>query len=88
MNYIKYLKNNPKGYWFKRKLYGWGWVPVTWQGWLSILIWAILFTLSMVMIEKNGDEIWKNLVVVFILTIILLWVCYKKGEKPRWCWGR
>ena len=26
--YIAYLKDNPQGYWFKAKLYGWGWVPV------------------------------------------------------------
>ena len=23
-NYREYYKNNPEGYWFKRKLYGWG----------------------------------------------------------------
>lgn len=32
--YLEYLKDNPKHLWFKRKLYGWGWVPVRWQGWL------------------------------------------------------
>ena len=26
--YIAYLKDNPQGYWFKARLYGWGWVPV------------------------------------------------------------
>jgi hypothetical protein len=30
--YIEYLKDNPQGYWFKRKVWGWGWTPVTWQG--------------------------------------------------------
>ena len=29
--YIQYLKDNPQGYWFRRKLFGWGWVPVKWQ---------------------------------------------------------
>jgi hypothetical protein len=27
--YKKYLKDNPEVYWFKAKLYGWGWFPVT-----------------------------------------------------------
>lgn len=36
--YIEYLKDNPEGFWFKRKLYGWGWIPVKWQGWLVIVI--------------------------------------------------
>ena len=35
---IAYLKDNPRGYWFKAKLYGWGWVPVKWQGWLGVVI--------------------------------------------------
>jgi hypothetical protein len=21
------------------------------------------------------------------ITILLIWVCYKKGEKPKWTWG-
>ena len=36
--YIEYLRDNPKGYWFKRKIFGWGWAPATWQGWLVITI--------------------------------------------------
>src|SRR5262245_12007807 len=36
--YIRYLKDNPEQYWFKRRTYGWGWVPATWQGWLTLLI--------------------------------------------------
>ena len=35
---IAYLKDNPHGYWFKAKLYGWGWVPVKWQGWLVVAV--------------------------------------------------
>jgi len=36
--YIAYLKDNPQGYWFKAKLYGWGWDPAIWQGWLVLLV--------------------------------------------------
>ena len=25
-----------KKYWFKRRRFGWGWTPVTWQGWLTV----------------------------------------------------
>lgn len=88
MNYVKYIRNNPKGYWFRRKLYGWGWFPAKWQGWLVILIWAILFTLSMIMIEDNDHEIGRNIAVMIIITVLLIWICYKKGEKPRWSWGK
>ena len=40
--YIEYFKNNPEGYWFKRKIYGWGWTPVKWQGWVTILVFVVL----------------------------------------------
>lgn len=70
--------------WFKAKRYGWGWYPCSWQGWLVLLIWTVLFVFSMI----TFDHEWlKNLVVIFILTGILIYVCYQKGEKPRWRWG-
>ncbi len=84
-NYREYLKDNPQHYWFKRKLYGWGWTPVRWQGWVTILVYVLLvipFSL------KFGEKPRFFFVVLFILTIFLLLVCYKKGEKPRWQWGR
>lgn len=74
-----------KKIWFKRKCYGWGWYPHTWQGWLVILIWVILFVFT---ISKFDHEWLKNLVFVIILTAILIWVCYKRGEKPKWSWGK
>lgn len=44
--YRDYLQDNPKKLWFKRKLYGWGWTPVKWQGWLTIIIYiALIFIL-------------------------------------------
>ena len=82
--YKDYFKDNPNQYWFKRKLYGWGWTPVKWQGWLVIFIWAILFVFG---ILKMDHEWLKNLIFIFIFTGILIYVCYKKGEKPKWQWG-
>jgi len=34
------------------------------------------------------DHEWfKNLIIIAILIGILVFVSYKKGEKPRWQWG-
>ena len=71
--------------WFKRKCYGWGWYPISWEGWLCILVWVVLFSFGVV---KMDHEWLKNLIVIFIMTGILIWICYKKGEKPRWSWGK
>lgn len=70
--------------WFKRKKYGFGWYPVSWQGWLTILIWVILFVFT---ISYFDHEWLKNLIIVFILTSLLIYISYKKGEKPGWRWG-
>ena len=32
--------------WFKRKTYGYGWTPATWQGWLIIAVWIGLVLLN------------------------------------------
>ena len=84
-NYVEYLKDNPEGYWFKRKLYGWGWTPAKWQGWFAILVWLVLFVFA---VEKMDHEWLKNLIVIIIMTGLLIYVCYKKGEKPKWQWGK
>ena len=86
---IKQIKKNKmdvgeKKLWFRRKCYGWGWCPCSWEGWLAILIWAVLFVFGVV---KMDHEWLKNLVFIIIFTAILIWICYKKGEKPKWQWG-
>ena len=73
-----------KNLWFKRKTYGYGWTPVTWQGWTVIIVWLISFYL--VITGVNSELI--KLVSILILTGILIFVSYKKGEKPKWQWGK
>ena len=31
-----------KPHWFKPKRFGWGLTPVSWQGWIYVLIWILL----------------------------------------------
>ena len=88
--YIKYLKDNPQGYWFKAKLYGWGWTPATWQGWLIIVAYVVAVTLFALTIDENSSA--REVSFTFILpvalfTAILIRICYQTGEKPRWQWG-
>ena len=75
--------------WFKAKTYGWGWYPCTWQGWLVILLWVIIFSTGLTVFEKyfTESEIIYYFIFVTISVLILLYICYKKGEKPGWRWG-
>lgn len=84
--YIDYLKDNPEGYWFKRKLYGWGWTPATRQGWLVILIGLAILAGSVYIAEIDDAP---GMVVLGVTAMVTLFVVvgYKKGEKPKWMWG-
>lgn len=88
--YLEYLKDNPEGYWFKRKLYGWGWVPVTWQGVLITLIYVLLIIFFATTID--GDSSAREVFLTFIFPVLFLTIGFiritiRKGEKPHWQWG-
>ena len=36
------MRWHPTAPWFDPKIFGWGWRPITWQGWLITLILVIL----------------------------------------------
>ncbi len=92
--YREYMKDDPRGYWFKRKLYGWGWTPVKWQGWVVILafvasiVWNAL-GLSLDNMDGNlpGSKVAWFAAKIAVSVAVLIFICYKKGEKPRWQWG-
>ncbi len=93
--YLDYIKDNPERYWFKRKVLGWGWTPATWQGWLSTLLYMVL-VLSLIFtreeaIPGNSDSGSNFLVLglpLIVLTALFIFIAYKKGEKPKWQWGK
>ncbi len=68
---------------FKAKCYGWGWYPCSWEGWLILLIWFLLFLFFIRGVEES-----LNLFFIFVLTLLLILICWKTGEKPRWRWGK
>ena len=82
----KYLKDNPQGYWFKARLYGWGWVPVKWQGWLVVAI-GIAIVIAGIYIGETDDAPGAALLGILLMIALIFVFGYWKGEKPRWQWG-
>ncbi len=78
--------------WFKAKLYGWGWNPVTWQGWLVTILYSFCMVGYFTYVDYNTASVldtFVQFVVPFVVgTGALLFVCYKKGERSRWRWGQ
>jgi len=88
--YIAYLKDNPNHYWFRRKVFGWGWTPATWQGWLVTAVFVALLLAFALTIDENssGREIvFTFLLPIVLLTVAMIRIAYRKGEKPKWQWG-
>jgi hypothetical protein len=75
-----------KKVWFPAKRYGWGWGPPNcWQGWVVMLLWLALVFASTFLL--NQHLAWA-VVCMGGLVLLLILICYLKGEKPRWRWGK
>ena len=85
-DYIEYLQDNPEGYWFKAKLYGWGWVPVTWQGWVVIAV-ALAIAFGGAYVGELDDAPGVALLGILLAVALMFFFGYRKGERPRWQWG-
>ena len=80
-----------KNLWFKRKWYGWGWYPVTWQGYVLSLVYVGLVMMFALTLDDDSpvrEIFFTFLLPVTLLTIAFIRICYKKGESPKWQWGR
>jgi hypothetical protein len=95
MSFIKkyrdYVRDNPEGYWFKRKLYGWGWTPVRWQGWavlaavIAVYIWILAPFVSGP--EPSREGLYLFIFKIFAWMTALITICWLTGETPKWQWG-
>ena len=73
-----------KHYWFPAMRYGFGWgLPITWQGWLSMIAVIDLAALGGLTIpERYGVLVFVCYDVV--LVSLFLGLCWWKGEPPKW----
>jgi len=60
--------------WFGPKRVGWGWTPITWQGWVGTLVWGIVLCLA----AARGQS-WPVLVGLIVAFVLF---CYLTGGPP------
>jgi hypothetical protein len=77
-------------YWFKRKRYGWGWTPVTWQGWgvVVVLIVAVVVAAFALGQDPSTGALVAYFVFVTLAVGCVILLSVTKGPRPRWRWGR
>ena len=74
-------------YWFYAKRYGWGWgLPARWEGWVVLLGYLALILGGTFSLMSAGRQPYFFGYFAF-LTILLLAICWWKGEPPKWRWG-
>lgn len=85
-------ENKTQKKWFKNKVYGYGWYPATKEGWYVIVAFMIILfaTAYIVSLVTSSEEVFSIvfLFLALIETLGLLYIATKKGEKPRWSWGK
>jgi hypothetical protein len=76
-----------KNYWFKPKLYGFGAVPVTWQGWTVVIVYIV--ALLGVTSTLGQTKPFATAVIAVLMTGALVVISWIKTEGGmRWRWGR
>jgi hypothetical protein len=86
------MKNAPD-LWFKRKRYGYGWVPVTWQGWLLLAAYVAMITaVAPFFLRDAGQHLARALIrfYAFVIpsAIVFILLVRSRAPKGRWRWGR
>lgn len=82
-------------YWFKRKRYGYGWTPVTWQGWAVVGAYALCLIGSSLYLTQtsSGDDpstaaLAGFFMIVFGSSLTVIVITRKHGPPGKWRWGK
>ena len=80
-------------YWFKRKRFGWGWVPVTWQGWVVTLAFVVALIVAAAQLptqpqKPTWEQIFRFVIIAVPSVTGFFAIAYAKAPHPRWRWGR
>ena len=82
------MSRNKKDIWFPAKKYGFGWgLPVTWQGWAVFALYFVFLIVGVVLVDQWPWLLIPFIIYVFLLSGLLIFICWKKGEKLALRWG-
>ena len=80
--------------WFIPKSYGWGFVPVSWQGWVATLALIVIILYAGWLDGIFADPMPPTAGMRFVLDLVLItgvasWFFEKKMNEPlKWRWGK
>lgn len=81
--------------WFKPKKFGYGYTPAGWEGWLAVMVYALVLAGGIALIVHliaPAQDIWEILLTIAwtaVTTIAFMAVAAPRTEgEIRWRWGR
>jgi hypothetical protein len=89
------MEAKEEGRWFKPRVYGFGWTPISWQGWASVSIYLIINIVAAYLLfshQPSSNTLdwvkWLALgLFIFSSTLILVGISIARGGMPHWQWG-
>jgi hypothetical protein len=80
-------------YWFKRRRYGFGFTPTTWQGWVTIAAFVVLAIIAVLQLKTDvnntaGLSFLRFLGIFLIALSLLLIATALKAPEPHWRGGK
>ena len=74
--------------WFSAMTYGFGWgLPIAWQGWVVYILFFILLSIGDHFLTTFPIGTGLFVLYVMFLSALLIFICWKKGEKLEFRWG-
>lgn len=81
--------------WFKARGYGWGWTPVTVEGWIVVAAFLVLVLAGVAVLLwklRAGADPGRAALVfalwIAVLSAVLTGVAWATGGPPHWRWGQ
>ncbi len=74
--------------WFRTKVYGWGWIPCSWEGWVVIFAFILFLVRDFLRIDENSlsasDTLRPFIGHMVIAILVLVAISYWKGDRAKW----
>lgn len=80
-------------YTMKRKRYGWGWIPVTWQGWVFIFAQVGIIVIAATLLphkpaHPSTDQLLRFFGIFGLAFLNLIIFSLETSPRPKWRWGK
>lgn len=77
----------------KRRRYGYGWMPVTWQGWLLLILQGVLVIVAATFLpakpaQPTTSELIRFFIILACAVLTLILVSVQNSPRAKWRWGK